>query len=436
MKNPPQQQEHLTTLASFLADRREAIVRTWMESVKRDPALETASALSITHLRDIIPRILDNFAELLRSGLRSIDAELAENKTVAEHGLHRWQQAYSLRELVREWHHLQICVLDELESHGAAHPEVDREVLAVVCRAWMRHCNDGVSDSVAKYSELQQAEALGLLRDLREAMTHLRILERQRAEVLHEAVHDLRGNVGLVTVSTSLLTEDGVPDGLRAKAWNALQSSSSALHQMLDDLMSLARLEAGREQRQVEAFDAAARLRELGASLEPLARERGLFLRLHGPETLLVEGDAVKILRIVQNLALNAIRYTESGGVTISWGESGETDIERWLVRVRDTGPGLETAPASPLAGQLREATRIGREAEKESPDSVEPMPEPGPPLAPRSEQRPGEGIGLSIVKRLCELLDAGLETASRPGEGTLFQVSLPRRYMTGGSSF
>lgn len=434
MKNP-QQEEQLTALASYLAGRQEAIVEAWLQAVDEDPLLETASTLSVTHLRDLIPRILDNFERLVRSGFRSADAERKEDKDVAEHGLHRWQQAYSLRELVREWHHLQLCVLDELESYGAAHPEVSRDVLIAVRRAWMQHCNDGVCDSVEKYSELQQAEALGLLRDLREAMAHLKTLERQRAEVLHEAVHDLRGNVGLVTVTTSLLNEDGVPDALRAKAWNALQTSSSSLHQMLEDLMSLARLEAGREQRQVEVFDAAARLRELGASLEPLARERTLFLRTEGPETLLVEGDAVKVLRIVQNLALNAIRYTSSGGVTISWSESCEADIERWLIRVQDTGPGLEAAPVSPIAEQLRKATRIGWEVEQESPDSVEPMPEPGPPLAPRSEQRPGEGIGLSIVKRLCELLEAGLEITSRPGEGTLFQVSLPRRYTTGGSS-
>jgi two-component sensor histidine kinase len=433
VKNP--QQEQLAALASFLADRQEVIVEAWLKAVDEDPLLETASTLSITHLRDIIPRILDNFEWLLRSGFQSLDAELEEDKDVAEHGQHRWQQAYSLRELVREWHHLQLCVLDELESYGVAHPEVSRDVFIAVRRAWMQHCNDGVCDSVQKYSELQQAEALGILRDLREAMAHLKALERQRAETLHEAVHDLRGNLGLVTVTTALLNEDGVPDALRAKAWNTLQTGALGLQQMLEDLMSLARLEAGREQRQVEAFDAAARLRALGASLEPLARERKLSLRLEGPETLLVEGDAVKVLRIVQNLALNAIKYTRSGGVIISWSESCEADIERWLIRVQDTGPGLEATPASPIAGELREATRIGWEVEQESPDTVEPMPEPGLLLAPRSDQRPGEGIGLSIVKRLCELLDASLEMTSRPGEGTLFQVSLPRRYTTGGSA-
>ena len=53
----------------------------------------------------------------------------------------------------------------------------------------------------------------------------------------------------------------------------------------------------------------------------------------------------------------------------------------------------------------------------------------PPPPERPAAWRPPGEGIGLSIVKRLCELLEAGLEVSSEPGKGTTFQVSLPRRY-------
>ena len=48
---------------------------------------------------------------------------------------------------------------------------------------------------------------------------------------------------------------------------------------------------------------------------------------------------------------------------------------------------------------------------------------------APTQNQQPGEGVGLSIVKRLCELLDAGLELATKPGQGTTFRVILPRSY-------
>jgi signal transduction histidine kinase len=265
------------------------------------------------------------------------------------------------------------------------------------------------------------------LRDLQAALSEIRELERQRATAWHEAAHDLRGNVGLVTSTAAILTEDEAPDGLRRKARTILESSVVSLQHLLEDLMSLARLEAGREQRNLERFDAAARLRALCAALEPAARERGLYIRTEGPDSLWVEGDPAKVLRIVQNLALNAIRYTPAGGVTVSWAETWERDTDRWLIRVRDTGPGI---PGSPMAGALREATRGAVEAEEEdSREGVEPAPEPGIPApSPSAVQRPGEGIGLSIVKRLCELLDAGLELASG-AEGSLFQVVLPRRY-------
>ncbi|MFP5284779.1 MAG: sensor histidine kinase, partial [Thermoanaerobaculia bacterium] len=371
--------------------------------------------------------------QALRKG--SGDPVREHEKDISDHGLHRWQQGYSLRELIREWGHLQLCVLDELERYRAANPEVGHEAMAAARRSWVQLCSVGMCKSAERYNLLKEAEAAGHLRDLQQALEHLRALESQRAQVWQEAAHDLRGNVGLVTATTSILNEDGVPDGLRTKAFSVLQNSAGVLHQMLEDLLSLARLEAGRERRREEPFDAAALLRELCATLMPLAAERGLYLRAEGPETLPVEGDAVKVQRIVQNLTLNALKYTERGGVTVTWEESRETDVERWIVRIRDTGPGLATAPGSPLGRELQEATGGGWETEQkpvergESGGQREPNLPSSPAGAVPPRQQPGEGIGLSIVKRLCELLEAGLEVTSSPEDGTTFQVILPRRY-------
>jgi signal transduction histidine kinase len=160
-----------------------------------------------------------------------------------------------------------------------------------------------------------------------------------------------------------------------------------------------------------------------------MASEKGLFLKAEGPESLRVEGDRTKVQRIIQNLVLNGLKYTAAGGVTISWAESAERDADRWILRVQDTGPGFHEAPGSPLAAELREATETGRRVEALYPVSgVEPMPAAGAPADPPSLMRPGEGIGLLIVKRLCELLDAEMSLSSTQ-EGTTFQVTLPRRY-------
>jgi signal transduction histidine kinase len=199
---------------------------------------------------------------------------------------------------------------------------------------------------------------------------------------------------------------------------------------MLNDLMSLARLEAGHERRDVKQFDAAVLLTELCAGAQPLASERGLYLKTEGPAALPVLGDAAKVRRIAQNLLLNALKYTEQGGVTVFWGGGGGGDKERWVLSVRDTGPGFHAGPGAPLAGALEEATASAREVEKAGEGGTPAAPAAAPVHDSRpTRQQSGEGIGLSIVKRLCELLEAGLELESKPGKGSTFCVKLPLHY-------
>jgi signal transduction histidine kinase len=328
-----------------------------------------------------------------------------------------------------------LCLADELESYASSHPEVDASVMLTARRVWAELCTDGASESVAKYFQLQQIEAKGHVSDLAHALEQLRELERNREELWRQAVHDLRGNVGVVMQVTAGLASQGVPLPSGDNFLRMLQRNVSSLHSLLEDAMDLARLQAGHEHREVRAFDAAVLLRELCERMQPIAQDRGLFLKSVGPDTLPIEGDAVKTQRIAQNLLLNALKYTSRGGVTVSWGDSRQNDAQRWMLCVEDTGPGFHAGPGAPMASALEEATeearlvdataRTGIKAEKAA-DS--------PPDATTADARPvhqerGEGIGLSIVKRLSELLDASMEMDSTPGEGTSLRIVFPRRY-------
>jgi signal transduction histidine kinase len=313
-------------------------------------------------------------------------------------------------------------------------------VMPTARRAWAELCSEGVSESTAQYFHLQQVEAVGHVRDLEQVVEHAHRLERQRAQLLRQAAHDLRGSVGVIANATAGLGLGSIPEPMRDLFLRSLQKSVASLLSMLDDVMSLARLQAGFEQRDVKPFDAAVLLGELCESLQPSAGERGLSLKVAGPATLPVEGDAVKTRRIAQNLLLNALNYTQDGGVTLSWGDSRENDAERWMVCVQDTGPGFHAGPGAPLAGALEGATAEARQVERDATggegwhSGAEPA--PSPPRTPDSRmmhQERGEGIGLSIVKRLCELLEASLELESEPGEGTTIRVILPRRYQAAG---
>jgi signal transduction histidine kinase len=239
-------------------------------------------------------------------------------------------------------------------------------------------------------------------------------MEHSRAEAWRTAAHDLRGSVTVVTGAASLnASGSSLPEEDRAEVAEMLSKGVSSLHEMLNDLLSLARLEAGHEQRTVTTFDAAVLLRDFCTASQGAATDRGLYLKMDGPSTLPVEGDKPKVLRILQNLLLNAVKYTERGGVVVSWGDTAARDDGRWYLSVQDSGPGFHSGPGTPLAGALAAV--------------------PGDPVvdlgARPAHQMPGEGLGLAIVKRLCELLNASIELDSEIGTGTTIRVLLPVHY-------
>ena len=424
--------EQLSALAAHLDARRGAILQAWRKGLDRDPRMTTGASLPRSQLYDHIPDLLDAFGRKLRRAETTASKETHHAGAVA-HGLQRWQQGYDLREVTREWGRLQLCLLDELESYAAARPELVLGVMSTARRAWAKLCSDGVSESTAKYFQLQQVEAVGHMRDLEQALEQVHELERQRADLWHEAVHDLRGNLGVMANATAGLTLHGVSDPSRDSFLRILKKNVSSLNSLLEDLTNLARLQAGREQRQVAPFDAAAVLRELCERMQPLAKEHGLFLKMEGPAEMPVQGDAVKMQRIAQNLLLNALKYTSKGGVSVSWGDSRADDANRWMFCMHDTGPGFHAGPGAPLAGALEQATKEAHEAsaagEETSANAAAAASSPALPDSRPVHQERGEGIGLSIVKRLCELLDATLEMESEKERGTTIRIAFPRRY-------
>jgi signal transduction histidine kinase len=247
----------------------------------------------------------------------------------------------------------------------------------------------------------------------------------------------LRSGVHVVSTAAAVLNRDGVAEPARVRMSEALHRSTASLHSLLADLMDLARLEAGQERLKLVRFDAAQVIKAFCEPLRALAAERNLFLQTEGVSPLPVEGDPVKVQRIAQNLLMNALNATSNGGVRVTWAERAVGGREQWVLCVQDTGPGLGAGTAAPLQRALKHATDEAQQVE----DQAAPVDkresenlDPAPTLTSRSPNEStrdlgGEGIGLSIVKRLCELLDASLELETSPGAGTTFRVIFPRQY-------
>ena len=395
-------QAELAALASYLRGRREAILQSWQLAIKWDPKVRTGDSLPRVQLLDHIPALLATYERALHAPISgAADAvQAAGQEPAAAHGLQRWRQGYDLREVTRELVKLNECVVAELDSYTAAHAGLSHAALAAAHRVWAAMCSTGIEESVGQYFELQKQEAAGHVKDLESALAEIRQLEQQRGDLWRQAAHDLRGNLGVVANATVALTHTELRNSSRDDFVRILMRNVTSLHHLLDDVTSLARLQAGREQRRIEPLDVTPLMQQLCEGIRPLAQQHRLFLRCDGPPGFAAEGDAVKIRRIAQNLILNAVKFTREGGITVSWGDSEANDSKRWMLSIQDTGPGIHSDAGKPLSIALE-----GRSSAR--------------PTGEVAASDTGEGIGLSIVKRLCDMLDASIELNSVEGVGT-----------------
>jgi signal transduction histidine kinase len=219
---------------------------------------------------------------------------------------------------------------------------------------------------------------------------------RQRAETWREAVHDLRGMLGVTKNSLTVLNESSVSKHLRDEFMTMLQGSVAAMHVMLGDLMDLASLEARRERCKSKTFDAAALLKEVCEEFQASKGDHGIRVTATNSTPMTVEGDSGKVRRIVDSLLRIAEQSIGSGTVTVT---CAEIAASQWTLCVRYSGDRVQEQLASPYEG---------RDAK---PDSARVL------------------IARSIVRALCDLLGARLEQEGDMGKGSAFLVMFPRSY-------
>lgn len=408
----------LSQLATFLAARRDALLNNWRTVCDAEPALKIVVNLSREEFNNKVPFMLN----MLQQRLRGQNEEVNVALLAAEHGLHRWQKGYALAELSMEMLHLSQLLLAELRSFWQAYPTTDSTVMPLAYEHLFRFTNQINTGSVEQYADLLRSNAFNRVEALEKALAELSEVGQQRAELLRHSSHDLRGSFGAIQGAASLLELVMDSEQERKQMLDMLLRNLTSCRSLITQLMDLSRLEAGQEALNIQPLDASQLLMNLVASYQPLANERGLLLKADGPASLPVECDPVQLQRIIQNLILNAIKHTPTGFVSVSW--SRETDY-RWIVSVQDSGPGLPTAtkvgslvqqltpsPESTAAFGLANAQVDAQQAETTQ-------------TSRSAFAHKGEGIGLSIVKGLCELLRAQLEVESKPGEGTLFRIRL-----------
>jgi two-component system, chemotaxis family, CheB/CheR fusion protein len=279
----------------------------------------------------------------------------------------------------------------------------------------------GLDITDLRQTQEQREDLLNQVRQSGETVEQLTALQQQvrlRGELLRTSSHDLRGSLGVIQGAADLLVFADSGEE-RAQMLDMVQRNVQETTRLVNELLDFSRLEAGQHQTQLTHFDAAELLKKLGENIRPLLTGKGLKLRLLGKAHMPVEGDALNVLRIAQNVVLNALKYTAEGSIAIRWDYAGP---DEWYFSIKDTGRGMDAAVANTLSQPATAPVANAGPANVTDADSLL----TDEPLLGAS---PGEGIGLIIVRQLCSLLRGRLLVESQPSQGSTFRVVLPRRY-------
>jgi PAS domain S-box-containing protein len=248
-----------------------------------------------------------------------------------------------------------------------------------------------------------------LLEDSERKREELQRVTESRARLMRGFSHDVKNPLGAADGYLSLL-EDGLNGELSEKQLESVGRVRRLLRSalgLIEDLLELARAEAGQLQLELAPTDVREATREMTEEYRAQASQAGLELHLELPDELsIIESDPARIRQAVSNLVSNAIKYTPAGGhVRVCVQEdTGASDGERhgWIrVVVQDTGPGIAQEQQALL---FQEFTRL----------------DPG--------DRNGAGIGLAISQKITRALGGSISVESRQGEGSTFTLSLPLR--------
>jgi signal transduction histidine kinase len=214
--------------------------------------------------------------------------------------------------------------------------------------------------------------------------------------------HDLRTPITAI-VGYSELLQDGIVGDLTDRQLEMVEricQVSGQLSQLVNDILDLAKLDAGRMEFHLQPMPLAEVLDGALAAVEPQAAAKGLRIRVDAPGEGEVAVDPPRVRQILVNLLSNAVKFTEAGEVAVLSGVEGP----RGWIEVRDTGPGLPGGSEEAVFEEFLQLATGGK-----------------------GKREPGTGLGLAIARRLARAMGGDLTARNLEGSGAAFTLYLPR---------
>ena len=237
-------------------------------------------------------------------------------------------------------------------------------------------------------------------------LTPLRRVEEMRADFIANASHELRTPLAALAGFIETLQGSARDDSAaRARFLPIMQAQATRMARLIDDLLSLSRIELNAHLRPDKQVDLVAIMRQVADSLQTLARDRGVEISAEAcPNRLLVLGDRDELMRVFENLIENALKYAASGkriDIALALGDGGK-DAREALISVRDYGPGISPEHLPRLTERFYRVD-VGE-----------------------SRAQGGTGLGLALVKHILNRHGGRLTIDSISGQGATFTAHLP----------
>ncbi|MDD1620945.1 MAG: PAS domain S-box protein, partial [Methylococcaceae bacterium] len=242
----------------------------------------------------------------------------------------------------------------------------------------------------------QRTNELLVMRDAADAAN------KAKSVFLANMSHELRTPLNAILGFSSMMRRDPLLTDSQSENLNIINRSGEHLLSLINDVLEMAKIEAGHLQLEITAFDLDALVREVTEMMQIRAKEKGLQLLLNqsSESPPYIRSDEARIRQILINLINNAVKFTEQGGVTVRLGVKNNAR-HHLLLEVEDTGPGIAPEDQSRL---FEPFVQLNEEA---------------------GTQR-GTGLGLTITRQFVQMMGGHIEVESTPGKGSLFMVELP----------
>ncbi len=367
------------------------ILRDWEQLSRRDVA--AAKVQSRLALRDSLPEFLDQLVLTLACDIPKTHA-VANAEVAREHGEDRANQPdYTLEEVIFEYQILREVIIESVDRCGGAKPEPLKLI--------HKYIDNGIGNAAATYAEIETERESVQARNFENAKFEAERSNQAKSAFLANMSHEIRTPLGAIMGFVDLLKDNGLTPEELQNYHSIIDRNSNHLLRIIDDILDLAKVEAGKIVIEKIEFSLPEFLAEFSALAGIKAKEKAISMEFI-PETLVpdrVVSDPTRLRQILSNVVGNALKFTEKGGVEVRF----RYYQQQLHFLVKDTGRGISPEQRSSLFRAFSQA------------DSS------------TTRKFGGTGLGLVLTKKITQAFGGDfILRESEIGKGSTFEARVP----------